>query len=232
MNFVLRNDFVYYVSKEKIRRLCISSIMKKIIYQMTHDNNHHCAFHRAYARIFESFYIRHMFKRLRRYIHHCKFYLKEQTKRHSFYDELSFIKTIIFFSYDDHRFYRDSFRVSRIRRYVNDNEQVFQKNQFNRRQRNMKRIKMSINMIRISAKRKLKNISRDHIRSRFKISQCFLNRNILLHENILTFNNCISLICRLIIEENESNNWDRHEIRFNEKERLRQINIIDLSHMK
>ncbi len=61
---------------------------------MTHDNNHHCDFHRAYARIFESLYIRHMFERLRKYIHHCKSCLKEQTKRHSFYDELSFIKTM------------------------------------------------------------------------------------------------------------------------------------------
>ncbi len=65
---------------------------------MTHDNNHHCDFHKAYARIFESLYIRHMFKRLRRYIHHCTFCLKEQTKRHSSFDELSFIKimTLLF----------------------------------------------------------------------------------------------------------------------------------------
>ncbi len=70
----------------------------------------------------------------------------------------------------------------------------------------MKRIRMSTSMTRIAAKRKLKNISRDHIRSRFKISQCLLNRNISSHENIFTLYNCISLICRRTIEENESNN--------------------------
>jgi hypothetical protein len=64
---------------------------------MTHDDNHHCEFHKAYARIAESLYIRHMIKRLRRYIHHCKQCLKEQTKRHSSYDELNFIKTMILF---------------------------------------------------------------------------------------------------------------------------------------
>jgi hypothetical protein len=64
---------------------------------MIYDSNHHCDFHKAYARIFESLYILYMFKRLRRYIHHCKLCLKEQTKRHSFYDELSFIKTMILF---------------------------------------------------------------------------------------------------------------------------------------
>jgi hypothetical protein len=76
--------------------------------------------------------------------------------------------------HDDHRFYRDSFRVSRIRRYVNDNEQVFQKNELNRKQRNIKRIKMSISMTRLFVKKALKIISRDYIRSRLKISQCLL----------------------------------------------------------
>jgi hypothetical protein len=61
---------------------------------MTHNDNHHCEFHKAYARIFESLYIRHMIKRLRRYIHHCKSCLERQTKRHSSYDELNSIRTM------------------------------------------------------------------------------------------------------------------------------------------
>jgi hypothetical protein len=59
---------------------------------MTHDNNHHCEFHKAYARVAGFLYIRHMSKRLRRYIHHCKTCLEEQIKRHAFYDELNSIR--------------------------------------------------------------------------------------------------------------------------------------------
>ncbi len=35
-----------------------------------------------------------MIKRLRRYIHHCKSCLEDQTKRYSSYDELNFIRTM------------------------------------------------------------------------------------------------------------------------------------------
>jgi hypothetical protein len=90
----LRKNMIYYSSKDKISRLCISWSLKRNIYQMTHDDNHHCEFHRAYVRVFESIYIRHMIKRLRRYIHHCKFCLEDQIKRHSSYDELNSIRTM------------------------------------------------------------------------------------------------------------------------------------------
>jgi hypothetical protein len=96
MNFVLQNDFIYYSSERKTFKLCISWSLEKNIYEMTHDNNYHCEFHRVYARIFESVYIRHMIKRLRRYIHHCKLCLKDQIKRHSSYDELNSIRTMTF----------------------------------------------------------------------------------------------------------------------------------------
>ncbi len=97
MNFTLKNNFIYYESKNKSEKLCISWSMKKDVYKMTHNDNHHCEFHRTYARIAESLYIRHMIKRLRRYIHHCKQCLEEQTKRHSSYDELNLIKIMILF---------------------------------------------------------------------------------------------------------------------------------------
>ncbi len=95
MNFFLRNDLIYYSSKEKTSKLCISWSLKKNIYEITHDNNHHCEFHRVYTRLSESIYIRHMIKRLRRYIHHCKVCLKKQIKRHLFHDELNSIRTMI-----------------------------------------------------------------------------------------------------------------------------------------
>jgi hypothetical protein len=97
MDFILRDHLLYYASEGKTSRLCISWSKKKDIYEMTHDNNHHCGFHRAYARIFESLYIRHMFKRLRRYIHHCTPCLEGQTKRHSSFDELSSIRIMTLF---------------------------------------------------------------------------------------------------------------------------------------
>jgi hypothetical protein len=62
---------------------------------MTHDNNHYCEFHKAYTRVSSSFYIRLMFKRLRRYIHHCKTCLEDQIKRHFSYEELNFIRIMI-----------------------------------------------------------------------------------------------------------------------------------------
>ncbi len=95
MNFTLKNDLIYYELENKSEKLCISWSMKKDVYKMTHNDNHHCEFHKAYARIAESLYIRHMNKRLRRYIQHCKSCLEEQTKRHSSYDELSSIRTMI-----------------------------------------------------------------------------------------------------------------------------------------
>jgi hypothetical protein len=97
MNFTLRYHLIYYESKNKIRKLCISWSLKKDIYRMTHDDNHHCGFHRVYARIAGSLYIRHMFKRLKRYIQHCRSCLEGQTKRHVSYEELTSIKTTILF---------------------------------------------------------------------------------------------------------------------------------------
>ncbi len=94
IDFTLQNDLIYYSSEMKTLKLCISWSLEKDIYKMTHDDNHHCEFHRAYVRIFESLYIRHMIKRLRRYIHHCRSCLEEQTKRHPLYDELNSIRTM------------------------------------------------------------------------------------------------------------------------------------------
>lgn len=38
---------------------------------MAHDRHHHAGFHRAYARVQASFYIRNLAKELRLYIYHC-----------------------------------------------------------------------------------------------------------------------------------------------------------------
>jgi hypothetical protein len=97
MNFFLRNDFIYYSSKNKTSKLCISWSMKKDIYRMIHNDNHHCEFHKAYTRVSRLIYIRHMIKKLRKYIHHCKLCLENQIKRYSSYDELNLIRIMTLF---------------------------------------------------------------------------------------------------------------------------------------
>jgi hypothetical protein len=72
IDFSLRDDFIYYTSIEKSFKFCILWFIKRNIYRIIHDDHHHCDFHRVYARVIESLYIRHLIKRLRRYIKHCK----------------------------------------------------------------------------------------------------------------------------------------------------------------
>ena len=94
IEFILKNNHIYFVFEDTTPHLCISWSMKKIIFATTHDENHHCDFHRVYVRISESLYIRHLVKRLRKYIKHCKKCIENQIIRHVFYDELHSIKSI------------------------------------------------------------------------------------------------------------------------------------------
>lgn len=85
------------LQKKKTSRLCISWFLKKRVYVLIHDDNHHCDFHRAYVRIFESFYIKHLIKRFRKYIKFCRQCIEDQITRHAFYEEFHFIKTLALF---------------------------------------------------------------------------------------------------------------------------------------
>ena len=96
MNFIAKKFRILYASSNKIFRLCVPWKFEKKVYQLIHDSNHHCGFHRAYARASKAVYIRHLIERFRRYIRHCKQCLKVQIMRHAFYDELIFIKTMTF----------------------------------------------------------------------------------------------------------------------------------------
>ena len=98
IEFVLKDFQIYYASSETTSRLCIFWRLKKRIYALIHDNNHHCDFHRAYARIADSLYIRHLTKRFRKYIKYCKKCMKNQTMRHASYEKLKFINimTLLF----------------------------------------------------------------------------------------------------------------------------------------
>ena len=100
--YIRRNGFqskkipnIVRIIKKNFSSMCFMKTRKKI-YKFVHDANRHCGFHRAYTRASGTVYIRHMTKRLRRYIRHCKQCLKTQIMRHAFYGELIFIKTITF----------------------------------------------------------------------------------------------------------------------------------------
>lgn len=94
IEFMLKGNQIYYVSRGITAQLCISWSLKKRIYTFAHDNNHHCEFHRAYVRIFDSLYIKHLAKRLHRYIKYCKKCQKGQIVRHASYEELNSIRTL------------------------------------------------------------------------------------------------------------------------------------------
>ena len=97
IKFVLKNFQIYYASNETILRLCIFWKLKKRIYALIHDSNHHCGFHKAYVRIIDFLYIRHLTKRFRRYIKYCKKCMKNQIMRHASYEKLKFINIMTLF---------------------------------------------------------------------------------------------------------------------------------------
>ena len=97
IRFRLRDDFVYYVSKnnDSKNRLCISKSMKNFFFRMTHDLNNHEDFYRIYDRFVNSMFVRHLTKRLRVCIEHCFKCQLHQTKRHFSYEFLQSINTSI-----------------------------------------------------------------------------------------------------------------------------------------
>ena len=97
IDFILKKFRILYAPYGKTFRLCISWKLEQKVYKFVHDANHHCGFHRTYAKTSKIVYIRHLTKRLRRYIRHCKQCLKKQIMRHVFYEKLTFIKIMIFF---------------------------------------------------------------------------------------------------------------------------------------
>ena len=87
IDFELKDDLLYHKINNKLR-LCISKVLKKDIFKLTHDDNQHAELIRFYARIVESLYILKLFRKLRAYITHCSICQLNQTKRHRFYEEL------------------------------------------------------------------------------------------------------------------------------------------------
>ena len=95
LRFKYRQKFVYYMFDDERERLCVSTFMKQKMFQLTHDQIHHDDFHKIYDRIASFVYIRQLSQRLRNYIAHCSKCQLNQIKRHSIYDELTFIVSSI-----------------------------------------------------------------------------------------------------------------------------------------
>ena len=95
LRFFLRDGLIYFKDEQDSRdRLCIPSPMYHEIFSMAHDRHHHAGFHRAYARIQASFYVRNLAKELRLYIKHCVECQLNQTTRHIPLGELNPIDTM------------------------------------------------------------------------------------------------------------------------------------------
>ena len=93
IDFVYRDDFIYYQKNDK-KKLCLFFNLKTKIFRIIYDEINHVDFYRCYQRIVETFYFHKLIKRLRVYIRKYHVCQLNQIKRHVFYDELIFIKTI------------------------------------------------------------------------------------------------------------------------------------------
>ena len=98
VRFRYRNDLLYYIFDFDSKRLCIFAIMKIEIFRQIHDFTHHDDFMRTYDRLRNSIYVHSMIKHFKIYIIHCSECQINQIKRHSVYDEFTFIvSSTIFF---------------------------------------------------------------------------------------------------------------------------------------
>ncbi len=92
IEFERRHDLIYHLNRdfEKIR-LCISRSIMKEVFFMTHDEQAHVDFHRVFAFLSKTPFIRRLTHYLRKYIAHCLDCLLNQIKRHKLYDSLNSI---------------------------------------------------------------------------------------------------------------------------------------------
>ena len=89
IQFFLREDLIYYRDNLDGReRLCVPKSMEQEIFDQAHDKRSHGGFSRTYERIVQNYYMRHLTRRLKRYILHCPECQLNQTKRHAPYGSL------------------------------------------------------------------------------------------------------------------------------------------------
>ena len=79
---------IYFEELNGNSRLCVLKALEKKIFEVAHDGNHHCGFHRTYESIASTLYMRKLSRRLKRYIDHCRLCQLNQTKRHATYGSM------------------------------------------------------------------------------------------------------------------------------------------------
>ena len=218
IEFILKENHVYFVFENTTSRLCISWFMKKIIFTITYDENHHCDFHRVYVRIFEFLYIKHSIKKFRRYIKHCKKCILNQIIRHAFYDELHSIKSI---ALSFHIIIIDFiFALSENSDGINvvfiTIDKFFKKINLMSKKITWFALDWAESWL-ITFQKKLKSAQSSHFKSKFKIYCFFLKNNILSSENCFIIYHSLSSSNEWTIKTNQSNRENKSQIFFHEK---------------
>ena len=100
LHFTYWNDLIYYVNNiDGCKHLCISVCLKKKIFELAHNQQHHSGFHCTYDQIFSSLFLQHFIRWLKRYIFHCSECQVNQMKHHSLY---GLLQPILMFSISFH----------------------------------------------------------------------------------------------------------------------------------
>ena len=100
IQFVFREDLIYYQNEYNNRkRLYIFKSLKQKVFELIYNKHNYKGFYYIYKRIVESYYFRHLIRRLKRYIFHCLKCQLNQTKRHALYGNLKSILTFFLIFY-------------------------------------------------------------------------------------------------------------------------------------
>ena len=70
INFKLHDELIYYINEKRFR-LCIFKSVKRKIFYMIHDDNHHFNTHRYFTKISKTMFILRLLKKIRIYIKYC-----------------------------------------------------------------------------------------------------------------------------------------------------------------
>ena len=213
MNFIFKQNRLYYASTSKVPRFCISWNMKKDIFEIVHDQNHHCDFHRIYVKAVEAVYIKHFETRLKRYIRYCKQCQERQTTKHVSYDQLISIKimTLFFHTVTIDFIVALSFFESKMNAVFITTNKYF------------KRINMFLKMIIWSTsewatpwfdsmQKKMRTAASNSVRSKQKIRRDLLKNHIQSFKNRFVIYHCVSFSKRRSVEKNESDFKNRVKI--------------------
>src|SRR5437867_1219488 len=96
----MNEDLIYYFNSVDIQQqLCVSKILEKKIFKITHDDHYHADFYQIYNNIVADLYIQNLSQHLKQYITHFFKCLHYQTARHASYRAL---QSIVEFSISFH----------------------------------------------------------------------------------------------------------------------------------